>query len=643
MARTLKTLEPTTGRARATEKPHHTIVSIGATDGFLKGVELELVDGLNCVIGGRGTGKTSVVEFVRYALGLMPDPRTSPVRARSVAGLLEKNLGPAGRVRVEVKTKHGIRYVAERPWKDATQVYDDKGVPKAITFDRDLIFRADVYSQNEIEEIAYTPALQLALLDKFVEEDVRSVQVEAARVLRELDDNAIELLRIEGKLEELVDRSSELPAFEEKLKALESSGTADAKKINAAHTQKVLREKEKRALDALPDDLRRAVTDVAAAVQGASRRLEARIDDEVLEGPNKKGFARIREGVEALVTSLGDLLEKTQRVAEKTTEVLAEEVQGLREAHARQERDYRKLLQESEGEKERTQERAQLQAQYVEATQAKKDLEGTRKEAAEKTAKRRTLLAKISSLRDERFQLRKQVAERLTQELEPEIRVAVTQNGSRDGYRDLLLAAIQGSYVKSSTVDRIVAGTSPASLAGLLRSDNAKVFAERAGIDEEKSRKLIDLLKGKDFLYRIETVELQDLPTIELLDGKTYKGSAGLSTGQRCTTILPILLIESERPLIVDQPEDNLDNAYIFDTVVKRVRAAKKTRQLIFVTHNPNIPVLGDAERIFVLTSDGQRASLAATGTVDELKMEIETLLEGGEEAFLLRKKRYGH
>lgn len=60
----------------------------------------------------------------------------------------------------------------------------------------------------------------------------------------------------------------------------------------------------------------------------------------------------------------------------------------------------------------------------------------------------------------------------------------------------------------------------------------------------------------------------------------------------------------------------------------------KTRRQMIFVTHNPNIPVLGDAERVFVLDSCGDQARKAAEGTVDECKKDIVTLLEGGEDAF---------
>lgn len=90
-------------------------------------------------------------------------------------------------------------------------------------------------------------------------------------------------------------------------------------------------------------------------------------------------------------------------------------------------------------------------------------------------------------------------------------------------------------------------------------------------------------------------------------------------------------------------PEDNLDNEFVYDILVKAIAKAKRTRQLVFVTHNPNIPVLGDADRVFVLASKGDHSTLAQAGTVDETRDAIERLLEGGREAFLLRSRRYGH
>ena len=84
-----------------------------------------------------------------------------------------------------------------------------------------------------------------------------------------------------------------------------------------------------------------------------------------------------------------------------------------------------------------------------------------------------------------------------------------------------------------------------------------------------------------------------------------------------------------------------MDNRFIFETVVDNIHKVKQVRQLIFVTHNPNIPVLGEASRVFVMESDGDRARPAAAGSVDECKNHIVTLLEGGADAFRRRGARY--
>lgn len=119
-----------------------------------------------------------------------------------------------------------------------------------------------------------------------------------------------------------------------------------------------------------------------------------------------------------------------------------------------------------------------------------------------------------------------------------------------------------------------------------------------------------------------------------------------LSKGQKATALLLLLLATLPGPLIVDQPEDDLDNRFIWEGVVPRVRADKGMRQLVFSTHNANIPVLGDAELIVVLESAGGKGRIAEGGagslddhTVLALAGEI---LEGGPDAFERRRYLYG-
>jgi len=149
------------------------------------------------------------------------------------------------------------------------------------------------------------------------------------------------------------------------------------------------------------------------------------------------------------------------------------------------------------------------------------------------------------------------------------------------------------------------------------------------------------VFKDQVCLAQLRSVELRDQPLIELRDGSTYKDSSTLSTGQKCTTILPILLLDSVNPLLIDQPEDNLDNRFIYQTVVSKIEQVRDSRQLMFITHNPNIPVLGDAGEVLVMESDGEHARVLTHGNLDDCRDSIINLLEGGEEAFRQRGSRY--
>jgi hypothetical protein len=202
---------------------------------------------------------------------------------------------------------------------------------------------------------------------------------------------------------------------------------------------------------------------------------------------------------------------------------------------------------------------------------------------------------------------------------------------------------MKGSGLRYATlVDRAVERIPPAELATYVQKEDRASLERELDLDADRATRWIIQLKDKREIFEIETVELHDRPILELKDGDDYKDSASLSTGQKCTTILPILLMESERPLLVDQPEDNLDNAFVFETIVKSIAEVRGGRQLIFVTHNPNIPVLGDAGRVFALRSTGRAATVANAGSVDDVAPEIMTILEGGRAAFEARRRRYG-
>ena len=160
---------------------------------------------------------------------------------------------------------------------------------------------------------------------------------------------------------------------------------------------------------------------------------------------------------------------------------------------------------------------------------------------------------------------------------------------------------------------------------------------------------------GSETLMLVEELELPPTTDIQLNtaaagDPPVWRGLEDLSTGQKATAILLLLLLDSDAPLIVDQPEDDLDNRFITDSVVPRMREEKRRRQFVFSTHNANIPVLGDAELILGLTPAGDAEGGSAKigrehmGSIDTetVRSMLEELLEGGRNAFETRRLKYG-
>lgn len=625
-----------------TRSAHHVVLDLDVTGGFLAGTRLEFADGLNCLIGGRGAGKTTALEFLRFGLGLMPDPKVNPQRHRTIDALVKANLGN-GRLKIELRTKTNMRYTAGRSAHESVQVLNEVGTAVPISLDRDQIFGADVFSQNEIEEIASSPSAQLELLDRFQENETIAIGRELEQLQRQLDQSTVDLRRADDEVDDARVRASELPVLQERLKGLAEISGPDADRINAAHAAKSLRAREAKLPELITAALQKLVREIRASQSAFQASADAQLDGQIRLGPNRELFETIYQDVQTFSEYVASAVESIENEAKTLEDGTRARASVLAEQHAIQEAEYRTVIAASQEQGERAAERVGLQTALVNAQSAANEQLAKEQQRQALAKVRAELLKRTSELRDQRFSLRKQIAERLSNQF-PSIRVTVTQAADLYDYQELVTDALKGSGVKQGVAaERLCQAFLPTELADVVAANDLDTLMRRSGFDEDRSKKILSTLRNGGSHYSIEIVALNDRPCIELLDGDTFKESTHLSTGQRCTTILPILLTQSERPLLIDQPEDNLDNAFVYETIVRALQTIKGGRQVIFVTHNPNIPVLGGAERVFVFSSDGQHSSLKQVGTVDECREQIERILEGGREAFLLRKARYGH
>ena len=620
--------------------PFHRLRSLSIVGGFMDGAKIEFAPNLNCLIGARGTGKTTVLEFIRFALDEMPD---EPGARKRIDSLVDRNLA-FGRVELGVETKDGLSYIISRAAGEEPVVLTQGRKPTEITLKAGSFFKADIFSQNEVESIADRSLSQLELIDSFEADQIAELNIQLRHADVELSGNASAISPLQEKIAALDEELAELPALEEKLKGLSGVGGADADAINEAHVQKALRDREKRTVDGMTQYLAQYDQAIEELVGQIEQEVGTSFGREMLNGPNKGLIEGMRQSLLECSKEADLHLRKAQARIRSEQEGLSASEGELAKAHTEQEMAFRALIEKHQAAMGQETERAKLEKRRNDLLAKKRERGDAATRLAQLQGDRTRLMQKLSELRDARFQVRKAVADRINTALEPTIRVTIVQDGNPERYRQLVEETLRGARLKYSVVaQKIVYSMWPSDLVTIAKSRNAGMLVDKAELNPDQAEKVVAALNNSGRLHELETVELIDEPKIELNDGGTYKDSGSLSTGQKCTTILPILLLESDKPLLIDQPEDNLDNRFISQTVVESLRREKSRRQLIFVTHNPNIPVLGDSERVFVLESDGTSARIAKEGDVDVCKAEIVTLLEGGEEAFKLRKERYNY
>lgn len=618
----------------------HRLRRLTIIGGFLDGVDIEFAPGLNCIIGGRGTGKTTILEFIRYALGQFPG---DPNGRRSIESLVNGNLG-GGRIRLAIETKEGLTYTVSRTTGEEPVVLDSKGNPTDITLASGGIFSADVYGQNQVEGIADDPISQLRLLDNFEAEAIHQDDLEIQRIVSALKANAHECVEAQKSVGGLADELGTLQSLEARLKEFKVSTGQDADTVNQAHEQKSQRDRERRAIVAATELLDEYQRDIGALIGRLGPGIAPIFDRDTVAGANADAMKALRDIIVQCGRESDRLLGEAQKQVRAAGTHFQSEAAKLGAAHKAQDMAFDNLIEKYKVAMGQSAERAALEKRRNELLAKRKVHDQKVGELQRQLKAREGLLARLSEARNHRFAIRKSVADRINAEVSPQIQVRIEQYGNTQEYQSLLESSLRNAAVQHRVVSGKIAGrVAPKEFAEIVRRGDAEALVDRAELSRDQARKVVSALAGSPALYDYETVELIDLPCIELQDGGEYKNSLTLSTGQKCTSILPILLLDSEKPLLVDQPEDNLDNRFVFTTVVQRIREVKRSRQLIFITHNPNIPVLGDADKVVVMVSTGKSGHVQTTGSVDECKQDIVTLLEGGEEAFKERRKRYDY
>ena len=631
------------------DRPEHyasAIERIRFVGGYLDEVDIEFSDHLNALIGGRGTGKSTLLECIRFALELRPFGHSAQ---RQHDAVIKANLGnERGRVELVVRSAamHGRRFRITRRYGDQPVVLDEEGNVSPHQ-PHDLLPGLDLFGQNEIYEMTRDRSSRNKLMERFLEGEQADYDATIAEVLQRLKENREAIVKALQQREEIEADVERLPKLRDQARQFQDLGLDEKLKVIP------LLEKERRLSRRGTDEIDR----LGEAINGLKDSLPdtTYLGDAALEGlPDAAVLRRQKAVLDALAEKARQAIVQLEEAHRGSAEGLAPLQQEVERAIKAEEQKLEAAFKEIPASQGKT--GRQIGAEYqtllqqIEQIKPKQTMLQSRKaQLDELYSRRKKLLLELSEAAGDRAAAMQKSVKRLNRRLDQKVRLTLRSEGDRQPLFDFLSACgLEG--VGPKRLAWVNEGDfSPAALAEQIRTGAEALRQTGWGVTPGVAEALCRLPERK--LLEMEELLLPDLNEIELnvthgAQEARFRPIDDLSTGQQCTAVLHLLLLGNQDPLILDQPEDNLDNAFIAERIVTELRNAKLTRQFIFATHNANIPVFGDAEWIGVLSVEEGKGRILPRqqGAIDlpEIQHLAADILEGGEAAFNQRREKYG-
>jgi len=650
---------------------------------FFEGVEIRLSPCLTTLIGGRGAGKSTVVEYLRYTLGReraedfsgAASEEMEKVRSNVMEMLKEKSERDFGQSEGTLLPDFELEadiVVAERRYRvrrtrAAVEIVRDPGEAseEKVPLDVRSLIAPRVFSQGQITSIARDPASQRTELDALVDRERLAQNEEARRqALERMRQLQAQRLRYKERQKTLRARETELQKVNDQIAFLEQEGRKDVlTRFQGFEGERYWLDTALKQLETQAgflDEQAAGVEDVTAGLPQVPTQTPA-------SGWLDRVSERVRERLGQAAQALRTQAEALRQLAEV---VRAERTVEWQTNYDRGRQEYDELRQEMQ---ERGIDFSHHERLLKQRANLEREVAGLRSIAQKLDRVEREIRATRSELirlHEERLALRREQA-RVLELLDVDVRIEVIPFGDRADFesrrdewfagaglqeRDWILFVNYVFGTNGSVPDRIAA------LVEALKTDIeateqggrtveaadsavAKVLGSDAG--SRLTRHFFRALERRD---RIRLDELERFLPEDAVEARVrgpegeFKPLMTGSVGQRSTAILGLLLSAGGEPLIIDQPEADLDNRYIYEVVVSLLRQRKFSRQIIVTTHNANIPVNGDAELIVTLGAENRMGNVVGTGSIDQpgIKDLVTVIMEGSAEAFRLRRERYG-
>ncbi|MCC5917823.1 MAG: AAA family ATPase [Cryomorphaceae bacterium] len=591
------------------------IKSIAFEGGLLDETRIDFSPELNTLIGIRGSGKSSILEIIRFTLGIpLSEIAVDP---RYKDGLIEHVLKSGGKSVVTVVNEHQEEYRIEKIYGQKEDIYKNGLLQTGISID--AVFEYPVYfGQKDLSN--KDADFEADLIQRLIGSRLKPVQYRIESRKRDIENLIVEIKKLRNLKQIKKETYTLIQNSKHQLELYKKKGVEEKLKQQTLFDSDVSKVSQTaRSILAFKNELQTLISDHEYFFQQDISGSDLNIE--------------LFENLKQLVVELNTEFEKLKTIYTTTNKIhqnvigvlgkINEKKEGLKE-------EFAKIKREINTDSINPDNFLKLNRQIDTAQLKLTEIEKSEKLRSEL---KNTLLEKLSDLNNlwlEEYKLLKTEVDRINN-AESKLTINVLFKDRRDKYIAKLKQVFKGSNIRENAYQEIES----------TYKDFIEIFKDSSKLNEILNENQVVEFKNRfnENLEELLTFKVENKFVIKY-NGKPLDKH---SLGQRASALILFLLAQKENNvLIIDQPEDDLDNQTIYDEVIKELKKIKGNMQFIFATHNANIPVLGDSEKVVACSYDERKITIHS-GTIDNHQTQrfIVDIMEGGDEAFNRRKNIY--
>lgn len=614
---------------------------------FLEDQDIHFSPNFNCIIGGRGSGKSSLLEYIRFCVNYNFDEIGNDNKHRTLKTLQNSTV-----LKLEWEDTNSIETFEFDVEQNETKILDRKDVVDPRTIFKRL--NVQIYSQKEITEMSNKTNSLLPIIDDIVGADSHTLKQEEQKLKDE-----IKLLQNEQN--QLYRKTKEEKALQQEIIELQKQWDS-FEAVKQENYQRIKADEAKQYLRRVWEEKKNISNRIENEINTILQETE---DVNKKDWPRQSFFETVEKNISVAKENLIQELRKTMSNYHenlKNSIFNHEQWQEVKSEIENAKKHFEEACEKQEIQPAQLNRMNEVHQEKLKKEESFRNLQSEINRLTEKEKRLNELFDELYKVWKRRYQNRKDQINKMLQEAEiptvneskPFIEVNISYMKDKEEFFnvwndikvnknkrvgknwDIIGEELFAQFMESEEY------FSPWILLNkwLNRSDNLPSNIR------EYYEQLQEVLT-KDILDDLMITRIEDEIDINLYREDGSKAGSlldgGLSDGQKNTAILTLLLIDGNGPIIVDQPEDELDSDFIYNQLVPLIRSRKEKRQIIISSHNANLPVNADSELVHALRTSNGRGNVIDSGGLDNdrIRRSILDIMEGSEEAFRKRREKY--